>query len=193
MYQYLILSDTRGLINVIVSVRLCEVILECIFNTGYYGDCKVVIKSLTNNFTNSHVLTQNGSNASAISTVIHLGPGRYKIHGYDWNDSTRVLPMCPPVRTSINVITCKPTLATKTSTNVTPTPGIMTFVYSIKPFLYSLGGTEHAHSHNIGAIIGGIVGGVIAIIFVIVIVIYYKYYIRSVMIIYKVFILSSVK
>ena len=57
--------------------------VECIFNIGYYGDCKVVIKSLTNNFTNSHVITQNGNNTSTISIVIHLDPGRYKLHGYD--------------------------------------------------------------------------------------------------------------
>ena len=123
MFQSLILSDTRGLVNVNVSVRLCEVTLECIFNTGYYGDCKVVIKSLTNNFNSSHIITQNGRNASTISTVIYLDPGRYKIHGYNWNDSTRVLSKCPHVRTSVNVITCEPTPATKTSTDVPPTPG----------------------------------------------------------------------
>ena len=97
--------------------------IECIFNTGYYGDCKVIIKSLTNNFNSSHIITQNGSNTSTISTVLYLYPGRYKIHGYNWNDSTKVLRKCPPVRTSVNVITCEPTPATKTSTNVTPTPG----------------------------------------------------------------------
>ena len=123
MFQSLNLSDTRGLVTVNISVRLCEVTLECIFNTGYYGDCKVIIKSLTNNFNSSHIITQNGSNASTISTVIYLDPGSYKIHGYDWNDSTIVLPKCPPVRTSINVTICKPTPATKTSTNVIPTPG----------------------------------------------------------------------
>ena len=123
MFQSLNLSDTRGLVNVNVSVRQYEVTLECIFNTGYYGDCKVVIKSLTNNFNTSHIITQNSSNASTISTVIYLYRGRYKIHGYDWIDSTIVLSKCPPVRTSVNVITCKPTPATKTSTNVTPTSG----------------------------------------------------------------------
>ena len=145
--------------------------VECIFNIGYYGDCKVVIKSLTNNFNSFHVITQNGSNASAISTVIHLYPGRYKIHGYDWNDSTRVLPMCPPVRTSINVITCKPTLATKT--NVTPTPGIKIFVNSIQPFSSSLDGAKYPNSDNGSVIIGCIVGGVciVLVIFVIVVVI----------------------
>ena len=44
-------------------------------------------------------------------------------------------------------------------------------MYSIQPFLFSLGGVEQSHSHNIGAIIGGIVGGIgiILVIFVIVI------------------------
>ena len=134
MFQSLILSDTRGLVNVNVSVRLCEVTLECILNIGYYGDCKVVIISLTNNFNSSHIITQNGRNKNAISTVIHVDPGRYKIHGYDWIDSTKVLPKCPPVRTSINVITCEPTPATRTSTNVTPTSGKNTFVYSMYHF-----------------------------------------------------------
>ena len=60
--------------------------------------------------------------------------------------------MCPPVRTSINVTTCKPTPATKTSLNVTPTQGKETFVYSIQPFLFSLDGVEQLHSLNIGAL-----------------------------------------
>ena len=66
--------------------------------------------------------------------MLYLDPGRYKIDGYDWNDSTIVLPKCPPVRTSVNVITCKPTPATRTSTNVTPTSGKNAFVYSIYHF-----------------------------------------------------------
>ena len=144
--------------------------VECIFSIRYYGDCKVVIKSLANNFTNSHVITQNGNNTSTISIVIHLDPGRYKLHGYDWNNSTKVLPMCPPVRTSINVTTCKLTPGTKTSTNVTPTPSKKTFVYSIQLLLFSLDGVEQLHSLNIGAIIGGIMGGVIVLVIVVIIV-----------------------
>ena len=58
--------------------------LECIFKIGYFGDCKVAIKSLTNKFNSSYIIKQNGSNTSTISTVIHLDPGRYNIEGYEW-------------------------------------------------------------------------------------------------------------
>ena len=113
--------------------------------------------------------------------MIHLDPGRYQIHGYDWNHSINSSFMCPPVRTSINVITCIPTPATKTSTNVTLTPGTKTFVYSVKPFLFYLGGAEQPHSHNFVAIVGDPVGGVIILVIVVIIIgIIYYFYKRSV-------------
>ena len=155
--------------------------VECIFNIGYYGDCKVVIKSLTNNVDSSYVITQNGSNANTISKVIYLDPGRYQIRGYDWNHSIKGSFMCLPVRMSINVTTCKPIPSTKTSTNVTPTPGTKTFGYNVKPFLFYLGGAEQPHSHNFGAIIGGPVCGVIVLIIVVIIIgIIYYFFKRSV-------------